>query len=189
MPDFDLLIVALHSANPKVRGNAIEAIASGVDNATYRRLDPLISRRPAKVAEAGTGEIVPLLQEAIDEGGAFQAVAAAQALRDYVPAEALAGHLRGALKPGMPAMFRDSLATLLSLEAAPKPTVVDLIAALRALPEFGSATLEALAVLAERASPQPFGRRPTEAALAGGGSVWLSRADIDDVAARYPDLR
>ena len=128
------------------------------------------------------------LSDRLAEGNALEAVAAAQALRDYVPAEALAGHLRGALRPAMPAMFRDSLATLLSLEAAPKPTVVDLIAALRSLPEFGSATLDALAMLAERASPQPFGRRPTEAPLAGGGSVWLSRADIDDVAARYPDL-
>jgi hypothetical protein len=58
---------------------------------------------------------------------------------------------------------------------------------LRALPQFGTATIEALLVLGERAGDKPFGRRPTEVVLPGG-SRWLSRADIDDVAARYPDL-
>ncbi|WP_293676380.1 hypothetical protein [uncultured Phenylobacterium sp.] len=185
VPDFDLLIVSLHSANPKVRGNAIEAIASGVDNATYHRLEPLIARRPATEAFAGGGDVAPLLKAAIEEGNALEAVAAAQALRDHLPAEALAAHLRGALKPGLAAVYRDSLAALLSLEAG--PTVVDLAAALRAIPEFASASLEALVVLAERAMPQPFGRRPVELVLPGP-SMWLSKADIDDVAARYPDL-
>jgi len=187
VPDFDLLIVSLHSANPKVRGNAIEAIASGVDNATYRRLEPLISRKGAKDAQAGGGDIVPLLKEAIDEGNAFEAAAAAQALRDHVPPEALAGHLRAALRPGMAPIYRDSFTALLALDPTPGPTVVDLVGALKALPDFATATIEALVVLGERATPQPFGRRPTEAPLPGG-SLWLSKADIDDVAARYPDL-
>jgi hypothetical protein len=187
VPDFDLLIVSLHSANPKVRGNAIEAIASGVDNTTYRRLEPLISRKAAKDASTGGGDIVPLLKDAIDEGNAFEAAAAAQALADHVPADALAGHLRAALRPGMAAVYRDSFTALLALEAAPGPTVVDLVGALKALPDFATATIEALVVLGERATPQPFGRRPTEVTLPRG-SVWLSKADIDDVAARYPDL-
>jgi hypothetical protein len=188
VPDFDLLIVSLHSANPKVRGNAIETIASGVGNAIYRRLEPLINRRSIKGSGvAGEGDLVALLTVAVDEGHGFEAAAAAQALRDLVPAVVLAGCLRGALKPAMAQIFRDSFTTLLWLDGADRPTVVDMVAALQALPDFATATIDALIALAERATPAPFGRRPTEVPV-GERSFWLSRADIDDVAARYPDL-
>lgn len=186
LPDFDLLIVSLHSANPKVRGNAVEAIASGVDHATWRLLDPLVNRRPTGADGAHGHDLTPLLEEAAAGGHGLGAVAAAQALKERLPEAALAGRLRGALEPGMPEALRRSFAILLGLEP-PGPTVADLVDALAARPEFGPATLEALGALAERATPEPQGRRPVELAVAGG-SWWLSRADVDEAAARYPDL-
>ena len=185
-PDFDLLIVSLHSANPKVRANAIESIASGVDNVTYRKLEPLISRRPGKGGAAG-GDLVALLQDAVDQGTGLEACAAAQALRDEVPAGDLARRLRGALKPGLAPIFRDSLATLLDLGGDARPTVVDIVDALRRAPNFAGASLEALTLLAERAAGAPTGRQPIEIVL-DGVSLWLPKAEVDDVAARYPDL-
>ena len=55
------------------------------------------------------------------------------------------------------------------------------------MPDFVGATHEALTLLAERVTPAGSGRRPIEIALPGG-SLWLSRAEVDEAAARYPDL-
>lgn len=186
LPDFDLLIVSLHSANPKVRGNAIEAVASGVDHATWKKLEPLVTRKGVAGADAG-GELIPLLKEAVDTGHGFETAAAAQALRDLIPADELAAHVRGGIEPGLPPILRDTFAILLALDGDPRPTVVDLVAAIRARPEFALASIEAQMALAERATPAAAGRKPVELTLAGG-SWWLSRPDVDEVAARYPDL-
>ncbi|MBX3485385.1 Npt1/Npt2 family nucleotide transporter [Phenylobacterium sp.] len=184
LPDFDLLIVSLHSANPKVRGNAIEAIASGVDHATWRLLEPLVTRRGAGRGVAG--DLLHICDEAVASGRLFEAAAAAQAMARLLPPEALATRLRPALEPDMPPALRRGVSILLSLEPA-SPTLVDLVQALATRPEFAPATLDALTALAERATPAPQGRRPTELLLAGG-SWWLARADVDEVAARHPDL-
>ena len=186
LPDFDLLIVSLHSANPKVRGNAIEAVAAGVDHATWKKLEPLITRRDVAAGGAG-GDLMSLLKTAVDTAHGFEAAAAAQALRDLVPAAELAGCLRGGIEPGMPAIFRDSFTTLLGLDPDDRPTVVDLVAAIRARPELAQGSIEAQVALAERATATPAARKPVELRLPGR-SWWLSRADIDEVAARYPDL-
>lgn len=184
-PDFDLLIVSLHSVNPKVRGNAIEAVASGVAPDTYRRLEPLIQRRRGRQG-AAAGDLPALLAGVIADGTSFEAVAAAQALSELLPPEALPALVRPALKPGLDESCRRSLAALLS-DGGSKVTVVDVVAALQAQPVFGAAAVEPLMALAARTAEQPFGRRPVEVELPGG-SVWLSKADIDDVAARYPEL-
>ena len=185
LPDFDLLIVSLHSANAKVRGNAIEAIATGVDNATWRRLEPLIHGRTT-TGTAGQGDIVPLLEVALAEGHGFEAAAAAQALRDLTPAQELAGRLRTALRPGIAPILRDSLTALLSLDGQAVPTAADVVGALRDLTDFNAASIEALLALAERVGPQA---QPGAIELrTGAGSYWLSGKDIDGVAARYPDL-
>jgi len=186
LPDFDLLIVSLHSTNPKVRGNAIEAIAAGVDHATWKKLEPLIDRRA--VAEGGArGDLVGLLKETVDTTHGFEAAAAGQALRDLVPETELATHLRGAIEPGLADIFLDSYARLLGLPGAHRPTVVDLVAAIRARPEFAPASIDAQVALAERATSEPAARKPVELSL-DGGPWWLSRPDIDEAAARYPDL-
>lgn len=61
------------------------------------------------------------------------------------------------------------------------------MAAIRARPELAQASIEAQVALAERVTATPAARKPVELTLAGG-SWWLSRADIDEVAARHPDL-
>ena len=188
LPDYDLLIVSLHSANAKVRGNAIEAIASGVDHPTYKLLDPLINRRGNRAAGAGNqGDIIPLLREALTTGHEFEVAAAAQALRDHAPAEDLAGLLRGALRPGLSPMLRETLSILLALDREATPTIVDLVEGLRASPDFASASIDALQALAERASPAKPARVAAEIQV-GGRPFWLSRPDVDGVAARYADL-
>lgn len=187
LPDFDLLIVSLHSANPKVRGNAIETIASGVDHATWKRLEPLVrGRRTTEAAARDESELVALLGEAVASGQGFEAVAAAQALASHVTPERLAEHLRGGLTPGAPRIVREGLASLLGLRVA-GPTIVELVAAIRSRPEFAAASIDAQTALAERATPQRPAARPVELRLAGS-SRWLAGADVDEVAARYPDL-
>jgi len=183
LPDFDLLIVSLHSANPKVRGNAVETIATGVGHATWRRLEPLI-KGGAGVA-AAEGDLADLLKSAVETGQGFEAAAAAQALRDLLPVDELAAALRAGLKPGLAPIFRDSFANLLALEPG-APTVVDLVAAVRAAPDLAAASIDAQVALAERATPQAAARA-VELPLAGR-SFWLTRDDIDEVAARYADL-
>jgi ATP:ADP antiporter, AAA family len=186
LPDFDLLIVSLHSANPKVRGNAIEAIAAGVSHATWKRLEPLVNRRA--VAEDGAdGDLVPVLKDVVETGHGFEAAAAAQALRDLVAAADLAASVRGALKADLPDIFRDSYARLLGVDDGGRPTVVDLVAAIRARPEFAAASIDAQVALAERATSEPAARKPV-ALDVDGATWWLSRPDVDEVAARYPDL-
>jgi hypothetical protein len=186
LPDFDLLIVSLHSANPKVRGNAIEAVAAGVDHETWTRLEPLLHQRALAGGGAG-GDLAEVLRATVETGHAFEACAAAQALRDLVPPESLATHVRGALAGDLPPVFLESYARLLGVAQQDRPTVVDLVAAIRARPEFAAASIDAQVALAERATPEAGARRATELAVAGGG-WWLSQADIDEVATRYPDL-
>lgn len=185
LPDFDLLIVSLHSANAKVRGNAIEAIATGVDNATWRRLEPLIHGHAATGAGVG-GDIVPLLEAVLAEGHGFEAAAAAQAVRDLTPGKELAPRLRAILRPGLSPVLRETLSALLSLDGRTAPTVVDLVGALQALPDFAAASIEALLALAERA--EPAAQPGAVELMTPAGSYWLSVRDIDGVAARYPDL-
>lgn len=186
LPDFDLLIVSLHSANPKVRGNAVEAVASGVGHDTWKRLDPLINRRGGDRTAAG-GDLVDLLKAAVEGGHAFEATAAAQALRDQLPPTELAAALRRGLNPGMAPLFRDSFASLLGLDAQTRPTAVDLVEAIRGVPDLAHASIDAQVALAERATPAPAARRPVELKLQGR-SFWITRADVDEVAARHADL-
>ncbi|TAJ73445.1 MAG: MFS transporter [Phenylobacterium sp.] len=185
LPDFDLLIVSLHSANPKVRGNAVEAIASGVGHATWERLDPLVNRRAA--GEAAAGDLVDLLKAAVESGHGFEAAAAAQALRDLLPPAELAAALRRGLTSDMAPIFRDSFTNLLGLDAEPRPTAVDLVEAIRGVSDLANASIDAQVALAERATPTPAARGPVELKLEGR-SFWITRADVDEVAARYADL-
>jgi hypothetical protein len=185
LPDFDLLVVSLHSANPKVRGNAIEAIASGVDHPTWRRLEPLVQGRPGRAVGEGQ-ELVALLQRAASTSHGIEAIAAAQALRDLTPRDSLAFLARGAIAPDLSPALRESLARILVGDEG--ATLVDLVGAVRTRPEFAAASIDAQVALALRAVAE----RP----LAGGVELdigakslrWLSAADIDDVATRYPDL-
>lgn len=186
LPDFDLLIVSLHSANPKVRGNAVEAVAAGVDHTTWTRLEPLIHRRAA--AKGAEGPLEALLDQTLAQAHGVEACAAAQALRDLAPADGLALRLRPALASTLSPRERETFGLLLGLEATDRPTSVDLVAAVRDVPAFSAASLEAQAALAERATPDPGAAPATRLALPDGRAWWLCKADADDVATRYADL-
>lgn len=186
LPDFDLLVVSLHSANPKVRGNAIEAIASGVGQATWARLGPLVTRRTRTEGAEGAGDLVPRLEAAATSGRGFEALCAAQALRDRVGPATLPQRLRRAMTATTPAAIRKGFAILLGL-GAEEPTLVDLVDAIRRHPDFALASMDAHVALAEKAAPTKPGHAAVAIALPGA-CYWLSHSDIDETATRYPDL-
>ncbi|WP_205854197.1 hypothetical protein [Phenylobacterium kunshanense] len=185
LPDFDLLVVSLHSANPKVRGNAIEAIASGVDHATWSRLDPLLNRRTASHQIHEPGDLVTRLEDAARSRRGFEALCAAQALRDRVAPREMPQRLRGAVSLETPSAIRESFAVLMGLDE--RPTLVDLVCAIRQRSDFAPASLDAQQALAERAAPDATGAGAIELRLQGR-TWWLDAADVEDLAARYPDL-
>ena len=99
-----------------------------------------------------------------------------------MPADQLPALLRGAVTPATAPAVRDSFAILLGL-AEDGPTLVDLVSAVRRLPAFELASLEAQLALAERATPVRPARHGVELALEGR-SGWLRRADVDETASR-----
>ncbi|WP_337186396.1 hypothetical protein [Phenylobacterium sp.] len=187
LPDFDLLIVSLHSANPKVRGNAIEAIAAGVDHPTWRRLEPLLHRGRESVKAADAGDLIADLARAAATSQGFDAVVAAQALRDLAPPEALAALARGAVEPGLAPIYRESLVRILA-GGDDEPTLVDLVGAIRARPDLSAASIDAQAALARRVVREKPAGASLELVLADGRSRWLSTSVVEEVAARRPDL-
>ena len=187
LPDFDLLIVSLHSANPKVRANAVETVASGAGPGAWRRLEPLITGKRGQGGGREAGDLIALLETAVKEDHGFEAAAAAQALRDLLPPADLAAALRPGLRAGLTPFFRDSFARLLGVDAQEQPTAVDLVAAVRATPAFAAASIDAQVALAERATSTPRGRQPVALPVAAQ-AFWISQGDIDDVATRYADL-
>lgn len=188
LPNFDLLIVSLHSANAKVRGNAIETIENGVDHATFRLLEPLLRQREAGAANGPQADdILPLLDQALTTGQGIEAAAAAQALQERLDPAEFARQARRVTRPGMPAVLREHLIALLGLAESSGPGIFDAVTALSRTPGVGGASLDALQVLAQHAVPE----RPGEPALeemANGRPFWIRHRDIREVAGRYPDL-
>lgn len=188
LPDFDLLIVSLHSANAKVRGNAVEAIESGVAHATFRLLGPLL--RPVEANAAGVpdeGVIIEALDRALRSGREVEQLAAAEALRRRVDHCDFTRRISDVARPGMPRLLRDHLAACAGLGDGEGVRCFDALCALAAYPGLGGATLEALVALAAQALAQ----RPDEAALGctgAGGGFWILHADLREVAGRFPDL-
>lgn len=186
LPNFDLLIVSLHSANAKVRGNAIEMIENGVDSATFRLLEPLLRRREADAASPAS-DVEELLEQALVKGQAIEAAAAARALHERLEPEEFARRVRAVTVEGMPPLLREQLLALLQLGEAPPYTDFDVVAALSDPAQLGGATLEALLAIARHASPE----QPDEPAwqrLANGHPFWVRHRDVREVAGRYPDL-
>lgn len=185
LPDFDLLIVSLHSKNPKVRGNAIEAIENGVDRGTFLLLQNLIDEHPSGTADPN--RLVETLEGRLGTPDPLELVMVAQAIRDLVPAETLAARLRKALRPDLYLLERRDLAILLDLPGAGRRTMVDKIDAIAAFPDFASATIEVQARLAIKlrdAPPSGDVRRVD----VDGDTMWLSEAYVLDLAARNVDL-
>ncbi|MEW4468925.1 MFS transporter [Parasphingorhabdus sp. JC815] len=188
LPDFDLLIVSLHSANQKVRGNAIETIESGLNYRTYKMLKPLIERED-KASQSlppyNQAGICALLDDILQTSRPFEVAAAAQALSRYLETSDLAGHLRKALIANPAEMVRSTIAILLNINA--EPTVIDLVAALQQRPEFKHASTQSLLALVEHLDPAREGSGDV-AIDQGSGRLWIKRKNIDDVACRFPEL-
>lgn len=186
LPDFDLLIVTLHSKNPKVRGNAIETIENGVDHATFLLLKGLLDERAAG-SPAGGARLLAMLEERLASPDPLELVTAAQSIRDLVPAEELGPRLRRALRPDLYLLERADLATLLALPGAGPRTMVDKIDAIAAFPDFAAASIDVQARLAIKlrdAPPEKDVRRVD----VDGVTMWLSNAYTLDLAARNVDL-
>jgi len=186
LPDFDLLIVSLHSKNPKVRGNAIEAIENGVDRTTFGLLKGLLDPRPAGIAIDGD-RLLAMLEQRLASPDPLELVTAAQAIRDLVPAHELGPRLRAALRPDLYLLERADIATLLGLPGSAPRTMVDKIDAIAAFPEFGSASIDVQARLAIKLRDTPAGGN-VRAVDVDGVTMWLSNAYALDLAARNVDL-
>lgn len=185
LPDFDLLIVSLHSKNPKVRGNAIEAIENGVDRTTFGLLKGLLDPRPAGIA-VDPARLLAMLESRLASPDPLELVTAAQAIRDLVPAEELGPRLRAALRPDLYILERADIATLLGLPGSPPRTMVDKIDAIAAFADFGSASIDVQARLAIKLRDKPSD--DVRAIDIDGVTMWLSNAYVLDLAARNVDL-
>ncbi|WP_417595791.1 MFS transporter [Parasphingorhabdus sp.] len=188
LPNADLLIVSLHSANAKVRGNAIETIESGVDNATFRQLEPLLrAHGPAAGEESEKGDIDGLLAKALLSGRSIEAAAAADILHERLDEATFSRRMHPLVCPDMPWVLRDQLLALYGLAKTGCPPALQILQALSQSEEFGSATLESLLALAEKAKwSEPSG--PAFQILVKDSPAWILNSDIRDIATRYSDL-
>ena len=186
LPDFDLLVVSLHSQNVKVRANAIEAIENGVDRPTFLLLRGLIEGRPpARISE---GELLAMLEARLLHPNPLEVFGAAQALRDLLPPEKLGSSLRAALRPGVGAGERDLISSLLELDGARPFTIVDMIDAVASIPDFEPASIEVQTRLAVCMKPVKPEGPAMMVEVNGAPPMWLSETDVMDLASRYSDL-
>nr|WP_047165890.1 ATP translocase [Sphingomonas sp. Y57] len=186
LPDFDLLIVSLHSKNPKVRGNAIETIENGVDRSTFLLLRGLLDERPAG-APAGEARLIAMLEDRLASPDPLELVCAAQAIRDLVPPGEVGPKLRKALRPDLYPLERADLASLLGLPGAGPRTMVDKIDAIAAFPDFAAASIDVQARLAIKLRDKPP-EKDVRRVDVDGVTMWLSNAYTLDLAARNVDL-
>jgi ATP:ADP antiporter, AAA family len=186
LPDFDLLVVSLHSQNVKVRANAIEAIENGVDRPTFVLLKGLIEGRPP--SRISDDELFAMLEARLAHPNPLEVYGAAQALRDLLPPEQLPSRLRAALRPGMGAGERDLIATLLELDGGRPFTIVDMIDAIAGIPDFAPASIEVQTRLAVCMKPVKPDGAAMPVQVVGAPPMWLPQADVMDLASRYADL-
>ena len=84
---------------------ALEGAGAVLHPATLHKPHVGTHSRQAFVDTNVTGTLT-LLEEAVASGHDFEAMAAAQAMRDRVPAGELAARLRPALEPGLPPLVK-----------------------------------------------------------------------------------
>lgn len=188
LPNADLLIVSLHSANAKVRGNAIETIESGVDNSTFRQLEPLLrAHGPAADGESGDSDINDLLDKALRSGRSIEAAAAADILHELLDGATFSNHVQLVVGHAMPSVLRNHLLALYGLEQSGRPAVLHILHVLCESKQFGNASLEALLTLTDKVKwSKPDGAALQK--LVKDTPVWILHSDIREIAARYSDL-
>lgn len=189
LPDSDLLIVSLHSSNAKVRANAMEAIESGIGHALFRRLDAVLRPRENKNEPPPTAaEMDRLLDTALDQGAPVEVAVALAILRERLTDPDFLRRTDTLVRVGMAEPLRRQILTLIGIGGGEGPGRVALIDALRRMPNFAAATLEALAGLAAKARAAPPAGAAWSGATASGDRFWISHDDIRGTASRYPDL-
>lgn len=186
LPDFDLLIVSLHSQNPKVRANAIEAIENGLDRPTFMLLKGLIDARPPGIFSRD--ELLAMLDARVGSPHTIELIGTAQSIRDLVPPAELGGRLRRALRPGLSRSERGTIATLLGLEGARPFTLVDMIDAIAAIPDFAPASIETQARLTMSLKTDRPAMGAIRVDIAEAPPMWVARSEAMDLASRHPDL-
>lgn len=189
LPNFDLLIVSLHSANPKVRANALEAIESSVDYETYRSINVLLRphKKPNTAASAQEDDIIPLVEHALEFGHGIEAAAAMQILHERLSTDQFIQKVRDTIRSDMPAIAHRQLLKLLGLKYDDEAGVVALVEALRQMPDFAASPLVALTDLASYARYE-LPSAPSIQGSADGRSFWIMRRDVREVASRHSEL-
>ncbi len=189
LPNFDLLIVSLHSANPKVRANAFEAIESSVDYQTYRSIDALL--RPRKKTNVASQEhkddITPLIERALEVGHGIEAAAAMQILYERLSTDQFVRKVKATIRSEMPKIAHSQLLKLLGLQFENEAGVVSIVDSLRKMPNFAASPLAALTDMAGYAcyvAPS----EPSIKGVADGTSFWIKHCDIREVASRHSEL-
>lgn len=189
LPDSDLLIVSLHSSNAKVRANAMEAIETGIGHVLFRRVDAILRPREAEhTPPPSDKEMDRLLDAALIEGGSVEVAVALAMLHRRLSAGDFVRRTAHLVRPGMAESLRRQILTLSGIQGDDGMGRVELIDALRRVPNFAAATLEALAGLAATARREAPAEAAWGGATASGAPFWIAYADISAVAARYPDL-
>lgn len=190
LPNFELLIASLHSANPKVRANAFESIENSVEYETFRSIDALL-RQHEKIKPSTTlaprNDVLPLVEHALDVGYGVEAAAAMQILYERLSTNQFIKKIRATIKPDMPAVTHRQLLKLLGLKHTNEPSPIALVESLREMKTFAAAPLAALADLARHARYHP----PKASSIMGsadGVSFWITHDDIREVASRRAEL-
>ncbi|HMN52744.1 MAG TPA: MFS transporter [Sphingopyxis sp.] len=188
LPDFDLLILSLHSANAKVRANAMEAVETGIGHALFRGVEAVLQPGSRESAPPPSDdEVIGLAEAALESGAAVEVAVALALLHSRLSQDAFARRTAHLIRAGMPDPLRRQLLALLAMRRENGPGRVALIDALRRIPNFAAATLEALASLAEAARTEPLASA-WNGATASGERFWIAHDDIRAAAARNPDL-
>jgi hypothetical protein len=187
LPNFDLLIVSLHSANAKVRANAMEAIETGVGHKLYAEIRAVMRADAKRVDSPEANDIVALADSALESGSPVEVAAALDILHARLSAADFARRSRRLLTSAMSEILRRQLLERLGMAQGEGPGTVALIDALRRIPSFAAATLQALADLA-RFTIFEEPAAPALGGMAGGHRFWIAYQSIADAAARHPDL-
>ncbi|MCJ2177484.1 MFS transporter [Novosphingobium album (ex Hu et al. 2023)] len=188
LPNFDLLIVSLHSANAKVRGNAIESIESGIDGQLFRLLEPLLLPRALSPRSGKRARSMDqILRAALTSGQPVEMALAADALYGRLDAAEFAARIQDVIQPGMPGLLRGHLLALMGFDDGQEWRLLDLLGALASDPELRVATLESLLVLAETVQDHPAPEGALQG-MAGGKPFWVAFRALRNVAERFPDL-
>jgi len=124
LPDYEMISSSLHSQNPKMRANAIEALEQACNRAIFLRLLPLVDSRPMEdimrfyQRHAADAELTPatIIAKASHSHVPLERSAAAQTMWDLAVPDVL-NTLRQQLRDTSSSLFRDTVTSLFIRES------------------------------------------------------------------------